>query len=54
MAAWLGLVSREYSTGCKQKLLDIRKRATDTSASSWFMEHDHASVIWSDRDRLGS
>jgi transposase len=30
MAAWLGLVPREYSTGGKQRLLGISKRATST------------------------
>lgn len=46
LAAWLGLVPREYSTGGKQKLLGISKRGTTMFASCSFMARDHASVTW--------
>jgi transposase len=35
MAAWLGLVPREYSTGGKQRLLGISKRGTSICGPSW-------------------
>lgn len=43
LAAWLGLVPREYSTGGKQKLLGISSEATGMSVSCWSMVPDPAS-----------
>lgn len=42
LAAWLGLVPREYSTGGKQKLLGISKRGSRYVRNCSYMAHDHA------------
>ena len=52
LAAWLGLVPREYSTGGKQKRLGISKRGNRTCANCSCTAHDHAFDI-STEQRIG-
>src|SRR5436305_14338064 len=51
-AAWLSLLPRQHSTGCKQKLLGISKRG-DSYLRRLFIHGARSVVLHAKRDREG-